>query len=161
MTSAKFSDFLTPSPLVRIFTQPPLLNSLTSFAFPGPPLSVDLIYGSPLAENSTQRVLAGFTQPHRGKFAPLSAVRFHSSTFHHQFHNMCINHADVLSYFSGNLEPDQLLYPFMLPKSIICQVSRWKHAERERGGEREDRENVGKFRVPAPSLPALHASVEN
>ena len=29
MTSAKFSDFLTPSPLVRIFTQPPLLASLT------------------------------------------------------------------------------------------------------------------------------------
>ena len=37
MTSAKFSDFLIPSPLVHIFTQPPLLNSLTSSALPGLP----------------------------------------------------------------------------------------------------------------------------
>ena len=35
MTSAKFSDFWIPP--VRIFTQPPLLNSLTLSAFPGPP----------------------------------------------------------------------------------------------------------------------------
>ena len=36
MTSAKFSDFLTPSPLVRKFTQPPLLRLLTMSAFEAP-----------------------------------------------------------------------------------------------------------------------------
>ena len=50
MTTAKCSDFGPPLPLVRIFTQPPLLNSLTSSAFPGPPLplSADVINGSSL-----------------------------------------------------------------------------------------------------------------
>ena len=37
MTSAKFSDFLTPSPLLCIFTQPPLLSFLTASAFGVPP----------------------------------------------------------------------------------------------------------------------------
>ena len=49
MTSAKFSDFLTPSPLVRKFTQPPLLGSLPSSAFPltpPSPLGTDVINGS-------------------------------------------------------------------------------------------------------------------
>ena len=36
-TSAKISDFLTPSPLVRKFTQPPLLRLLTMSAFEGDP----------------------------------------------------------------------------------------------------------------------------
>ena len=46
MTSAKISDFLTPpSPLVRKFTQPPLLKLLTMSAFEGTPspLSADVI----------------------------------------------------------------------------------------------------------------------
>ena len=41
-----FSDFMTPSPLLRIFTQPPLLAVLTSSAFfqyPLPPSSADVI----------------------------------------------------------------------------------------------------------------------
>ena len=38
MTSAKFWDFCTPSPLVRKFTQPPLLSCITLSAFgPTPP----------------------------------------------------------------------------------------------------------------------------
>ena len=37
MTSAKFSDFWTP-PLVRKFTQPPLLSFITMSAFEGTPL---------------------------------------------------------------------------------------------------------------------------
>ena len=47
MTSAKFSDSLTPP--VRKFTQPPLLRLLTMSAFEGTPspLSVDVINGSP------------------------------------------------------------------------------------------------------------------
>ena len=57
MTSAKISDFFTPSPLVRKFTQPPLLRLLTMSAFEGTPspLSADVIHGSPLAltQNST------------------------------------------------------------------------------------------------------------
>ena len=46
MTSAKFSGFWTPSPLVRKFTQPPLLSCSTMSAFvltPLPPLSADVI----------------------------------------------------------------------------------------------------------------------
>ena len=38
MTSAKFSDFLTPSPLVRKSMQPPLLSFITLSAFEGTPL---------------------------------------------------------------------------------------------------------------------------
>ena len=38
-TSAKISDFLTPSPLVRIFTQPLSLRLLTMSAFEGTPLA--------------------------------------------------------------------------------------------------------------------------
>ena len=38
MTSAKISDFLTPSPLDRKFTQPPLLRLLNMSAFEGNPL---------------------------------------------------------------------------------------------------------------------------
>ena len=39
MTSAKFSDFFYPLPiLVRKFTQPPLLRLLTMSAFEGTPL---------------------------------------------------------------------------------------------------------------------------
>ena len=37
MMSAKFSDFLTPSPHVCFFTQPPLLSFLTASAFEVPP----------------------------------------------------------------------------------------------------------------------------
>ena len=38
MMSAKFWDFLTPSPPVRKFTLPPLLRMLTMSAFEGTPL---------------------------------------------------------------------------------------------------------------------------
>ena len=38
MMSAKFLDYLTPSPLVRKFTQPHLLGLLTMSAFEGTPL---------------------------------------------------------------------------------------------------------------------------
>ena len=38
MMSAKFSEFLIPSPLVRKFMQPPLLRLLTMSAFKGTPL---------------------------------------------------------------------------------------------------------------------------
>ena len=50
MMSAKFSDFSTP--LVRKFTQPPLLRLLTMSAFEGSPspLSADVINGSPRRE---------------------------------------------------------------------------------------------------------------
>ena len=45
------SNFLSPSSLVRKFTQPLLLRLLTMSAFEGTPslLSADVIYGSPLA----------------------------------------------------------------------------------------------------------------
>ena len=39
MTTAKYSDFFTPSPLVRKSTQPPLLRLLTMSAFEGTPLA--------------------------------------------------------------------------------------------------------------------------
>ena len=48
MMSAKFSDFLTPSPLVCKFTQPPLVRLPTMSAFEGTPLSADVIYGCPI-----------------------------------------------------------------------------------------------------------------
>ena len=50
MTSASFSNLLTPSPLVRIFTQPPFLNSLLCplFQDPLPPSRADVINGSSL-----------------------------------------------------------------------------------------------------------------
>ena len=54
MTSAEFSDFLTPSPLVCKFTQLSLLRLLTKSAFertPPSPLSEDVLNGSPLTHN--------------------------------------------------------------------------------------------------------------
>ena len=46
MTSVKFSHFLTPSPLVCIFTQSPLLSFLTAspFGVPPSPLPVQTSY---------------------------------------------------------------------------------------------------------------------
>ena len=58
MTSAKFSDFWTPSPLVCIFTQPPLLSLLTASAFgvpPPPSLCRHHIYMPPQASLSAAR----------------------------------------------------------------------------------------------------------
>ena len=52
MTSAKISDYLilSPSPLVRKFTQAPLLRLPTMSAFEGTPspLSAEVLNGSPL-----------------------------------------------------------------------------------------------------------------
>ena len=54
MTSAKFWDFLTPSPLVRIWGWSTVLNScnlpyyIFFWANPPPALSADVIYGCPL-----------------------------------------------------------------------------------------------------------------
>ena len=45
MTSAKLSDFLTPSPLLVTLTNQPIL--FLSSAFGGPPPAADVIYGSP------------------------------------------------------------------------------------------------------------------
>ena len=55
MTSAKFSDFLTFSPLVTYRNQ--LILSLSS-AFGGPPPTADVIYGSPLSANELRYAAA-------------------------------------------------------------------------------------------------------
>ena len=61
-TSAKISDFLTPSPLVCKFTQPSLLRLLTVSAFEGTPspLSADVLNGSPRRVlNKARAILSG------------------------------------------------------------------------------------------------------
>ena len=49
MTSAKFSDFLTPSPLVNVTNQLILFLSSAHWGPHLPPPPADVIYGSPLS----------------------------------------------------------------------------------------------------------------